>query len=85
MKLHPKYNLEYETWRINIGGWGRADHDELMAYKRQRRPLPPELLNKRREHMIKLYEDGTPYSWIARLYRIDRAQARRIINNLPNH
>ena len=85
MKLHPTHKLDYKQWRVRIGGFGRADYDDLLRHKRQRRPLSQELLNKRREHMIKLYEDGTPYSWIAKLYHIDRAQARRIINNLPNN
>ena len=54
-------------------------------YRQQRRPIPEELLNKRKAHMQKMYNEGTPYSWIAKFYELDRAQVLRIIKGIPNN
>lgn len=54
-------------------------------YYRTRSKIPQELVDKLRAHMVKLYNEGTPMSWIARLYEYDKSHVSRIIRGLPNH
>lgn len=76
---------DYYDWRNLIAGWGMPDSYTLYEAKRRRLPLDPETARKRQEHMQTLHSDGAPYSWIAKLYEIDRAQVYRIINGLKNN
>lgn len=72
---------DFERWHL-LAGFGIVD---TYYYKCRRLPLPEDIKQKRREHMQKLYNEGAPYSWIAQRYKLDRAQVRRIINELPNN
>ena len=83
--MHLLNNKTYDEWKIFVGGWGMPDTSTLEIYKFQRRPLPTELQNKRANHMKELHSKGAPISWIARLYRMSRNHARRIILDLPNN
>lgn len=77
-----KKGQDYSTFN-SFASWGFVEIPH--SYIKSRRPIPEELLNKRKEHMQKLYEEGSPIAWIAQLYEMSRVQARRIIKNLPNH
>ena len=78
------YGSKYEDW-VLIAGWGMTRIEETQYYASRRMPLPPELKEKRRLHMIELRDKGAPYSWIARLYKLSRMQALRIVKGLPNN
>lgn len=80
--LTNKNGEDYDRFKL-MEGWGFIDIP--YEYTRKRKKAPEELLNKRRAHMIQMYEKGNPYAWIARLYEMDRAQVRRIIKGLPNN
>lgn len=80
--IKNKNGQDYEQFRA-FEGWGLVSIPH--EYTKQRKKAPEELLNKRRAHMVKMYEAGNPYAWIAKLYEMDRTQVRRIIHNLPNN
>ena len=78
-------NVTYDNW------WSRkvwslpANTDVYYEYKKRRLPLPYELAQKRYDHMVSLHQEGAPYAWIAKLYRMNRSQVYRIINKIPNN
>lgn len=59
--------------------------DVPPEYSRTRSKLPDSLIEKRRAHMVKMYEEGTPMAWIAKLYEYDKAHVSRIIRGIPNN
>jgi len=77
-----KLGEDYSSF-ATMASWGFVDIP--YSYTKERRPIPEDLLMKRQAHMQKLYAQGNPYSWIAKLYEMNRSHAYRIINNLPNH
>lgn len=81
MKLN-KNGQDYERFKL-IEGWAFVNIDTVYKYRRTKPPQA--LLDKRQAHMVKMYNEGSPYSWIAKLYDMSREHVRRIIHNLPNH
>ena len=77
--------FNYGDWVIRVGGWGIPDEDLMRSYKRKRLPLPDDLKEKRRLHMIDMRAKGYPVSWIAKMYGISRMQVTRIIRGLANN
>ena len=77
--------MDYDRWSLLVAGFGMPDPDTMEIAKRQRKPLDEAYKDKRQAHMKRLFDSGAPYSWIARLYDLNRSQVYRIINNLPNH
>ena len=75
----------YDSFRAQIGSWGMPDPDLIKSCKQKRLPLPADVKEKRRLHMVDIKNSGYPISWIAKLYSMSRMQATRIINNLPNN
>lgn len=77
--------LDYTTWRNLYGGWGAVSRRDTNMYSNKRQKLPPDLEERRRQHMKQAHAQGAPYSWIAYMYGMDRAQVYRIVNDIPNH
>lgn len=80
-----KNGWDYEAWEMRSGGIGIPDTELIRSYATRRLPLPDDLLEKRKKHMQYAYKTCGSYTWVARLYDMDRAQVRRIINDLPNN
>lgn len=59
--------------------------DIQPQYYNTRSKLPDALIEKRRAHIMKMYEEGTPMAWIAKLYEYTRNHIYRIIHNIPNN
>jgi len=78
------YEYDFDVWRARFGLFGMPDEYTLSQAKDRRLPLPDEIKEQRRAHMLKLKEGGAPVYWIAKLYRMSRKQVTRIIKNLPN-
>ena len=76
---------DYDNWRVMIAGLGMPDDWELNKAKLRRTALPEEINEKRFKHMKGLHDGGAPYSWIAKLYRLNRSQVYRIINKINNN
>ena len=77
-----KNGQDYSSF-ASMASWGFIDVP--ISYKRSRLPVPDDLRNKRKAHMQKLHTEGNPYTWIAKLYEMDKEQVRRIVNDLPNN
>ena len=75
---------EYDHWRM-VNSWGVVASSDADWYKARRLSLPQDLKDKRTAHMKKLYSDGAPYAWIAKLYKMTRTHVRRIIQAIPNN
>lgn len=55
------------------------DSEDELTRRKSRKPLGPELEEKRRQHMIEMHAEGVSYALIAKLYRLDRSLVRKII------
>ena len=84
MKTDSRGN-DYERWELLTKMRMDTDLFEMFNYKDRRRPLPADKQLLRYNEMKKLHDDGAPYAWIAKVYRLNRSQVRRIILNLGNH
>lgn len=79
-----KYKLEKDSkwlsgkvWSFPIGL--HPDSAEELERRKSRKPLGPELEEKRRQHMIEMHAEGASYALIGKLYRLDRSLVRKII------
>lgn len=83
MKRDSRGN-SYTRWEL-LAKMTIDSMQDMYPYKERRLPMPEEKRLSRYNAMVKLHTNGAPYAWIAKLYRINRSQVRRIILNLPNH
>lgn len=69
--------LSGKVWSFPVGL--HPDSAEELERRKSRKPLGPELEEKRRQHMIEMHAEGASYSLIGKLYRLDRSLVRKII------
>lgn len=75
MRLNKK-GQDYATF-CAIEGWSKVQVP--LMYQQKRRKIPDELRLKRDTHIRKVYNEGTPMSWIAKFYDCSRVHILRIV------